>query len=355
MNPFLGINLSGLRDAVHDRIEAKKTLQNRRVDILNTVERVVEDTDSRIRLVNGYRKKLQGAVSLSLEYTDSLIEEIPAAIEVSANTFVSNAHVNAFFVNVSELQAVFSHSSEIREFMEDFKNIDTPQCCALLCMRKLEKTVMGMELAGDMLKRDVKQTAVSFSDHRIYSPTPSESETREGLKCCLFGGLVTNALEHIVQLRLASHRLKRERQQLQVKLKRYQQNKRGAQYNDSPASQLENEIDEIRQKLGMLEEQLKQVRPVTPQESLAQVHAVLSRPDKFVRFKKCSLRLNKMGIKIDAGSKQASNEINLAEVEIGNELPRVVTLAKFRRDELLPRKEFLAQEKPSRIRRSRRT
>jgi hypothetical protein len=294
-------------------------------------------------MVNSYQKKLEGAISRSLEYTDDLIDQIPEAIEVSANTFVSDPHVNAFFVNVSDLQTVFSHSSEVREFMEGFSSVDTPQCCALLCMQKSEKTVLGVELAGDMLKRDVRQTAVSFSDHRIYSPTPSEAETREGLKQCLFGGLVTNALEHIVQLRLASHRLKKQRQMLQATLRRYRHNKGGAEQNAQPAAEVTKEIEEIRQTLSMIEEQLKNTHPVTPRESLEQVNAVLSRPDKFVRFKQCSLRLNKMGIKIEADSRQPCNEIRLAEVEIGDELPRVVTLAKFPRDELLPRKKFLAQ------------
>ena len=339
--------MSGLREAIHHRMQEKESRQSRRTEILKTVERVVEGTDSRIRLVNNYDKKLQEAVSTSLEYTDDLIDQIPEAIEVSANTFVSDSHVNAFFVNVSDLQTVFSHSSEVRQFMEDFSNVDAPQCCALLCMRKSEKTVMGVELAGDMLKRDVRQTAVSFSDHRISSPSPSEAETRKGLKQCLFGGLVTNALEHIVQLRLASHKLEKERQILQARLRGYQQNKGGSEHHTRPAAELANEIEEIRQKLSMIGEQLKKAHPVTPLESLKQVNAVFSRPDKFVRFKKCSLRLNKMGIKIDADSRQACNEIRLAEVEIGDELPRVVTLAKFPRDELLPRKEFLAQDRLS--------
>jgi hypothetical protein len=343
MNPFVGIkNLSGLRDAIHHRLQEKEDRQSRRTEILNTVERVVEGTDSRIRLVNSYKKKLQGAVSYSLEYTDDLIDQIPEAVDVSASTFVSDPYVNAFFVNVSDLQTVFSHSSEIREFMEDFSNVDTPRCCALLCMRMSEKTVMGVELAGDTLKRDVRQTAVSFSDHRIYSPAPSEAEARAGLKQCLFGGLVTNALEHIVQLRLASQRLKKERQMLQARLRRYQHNKGRAEQNARSAVDLAQEIEEIRQKLSLIEEQLKKTHPLTPQESLQQVNAVFSRPDKFVRFKNVALRLNKMGIRIEPTSRQACNEIRLAEVKIGDELPRVVTLAKFPRDELLPRKEFLA-------------
>jgi hypothetical protein len=41
-----------------------------------------------------------------------------------------------------------------------------------------------------------------------------------------------------------------------------------------------------------------------------------------------------MGIKIDANSSQPSNRLDLTEVIIGEELPRVVTLATFPRDEL---------------------
>jgi len=334
-----------LRDAIRHRMHEKEVRQSHRAEILNTVERVVEGTDSRIRLVNGYEKKLQEAVTRSLDYTDDLIDQIPGAIEISASTFVSDSHVNAFFVNVSDLQTVFSRSSEVREFMEDFSHIETPQCCALLCMRKSEKTVMGMELDGELLKRDVRQTAVSFSDHRIYSPSPSEAETRKGLKQCLFGGLVTNALEHIVQLRLASLRLKKERQILQARLRHCQRNTGTAEQSARSAAEVAKEVDEVRQKLSMVEEQLKNTHPVTPQESLQQVNAVFSRPDSFVRFKQCSLRLNKMGIRVDEDSRQACNELRLAEVEIGDELPRVVTLAKFPRDELLPRREFLAQDR----------
>ena len=156
------MNLSGLRDAIHHRMQEKQARQSRRAEILNTVERVVEGTDSRIRLVNSYDKKLQEAVSSSLEYTEDLIDQIPEAIEVSAKSFVSDSHVNAFFVNVSDLQTVFSHSSEVRQFMEDFSNLDTPQCCALLCMRKSEKTVMGVDLAGDTVEKGCETDSGEF-------------------------------------------------------------------------------------------------------------------------------------------------------------------------------------------------
>jgi hypothetical protein len=47
------------------------------------------------------------------------------------------------------------------------------------------------------------------------------------------------------------------------------------------------------------------------------------------------LRLNKMGIKIDESTRQPCNTLKLTEVSIGEELSRVVTLARFPRDEFL--------------------
>jgi hypothetical protein len=335
MNAFPGIDLSGLRAAIQHRMQQKKTQLSRSSDILGTVERVVDGTDGKIRLVSGYRKKLKEAVGCAMEYTDEMVDQIPGAIEVSRSTFVSNPYVNAFFVNVSDLQEVFSHSSEVREYMEDISHLDSPQCCALLCMRKTEKTVMGVELSADTLKRDVQRTAVSFSEHQIYSPAPSEVETREGLKHCLFAGLITNALEHIVQLRLTSHRLRRERQLLLTRLRHCRR--------QHATTKLLSEIADIHQRLSSIDEQLSRTHVMTPGEALQQVKAVFSRPDSFVKFSKCSLRLDKMGFKIRENSRQACNQIDLTEVKIGDESPRVVTLATFPRDELLPRKEFLAQ------------
>jgi hypothetical protein len=337
MKLFPDIRLSGLRNALHQRQLVKDIRQDRQADITGTVERVVDSIDGRIRLVSGYRKKLQVVIRNSLEFTDTLIDNFPGAIEVSSRTFVSDPYVNAFFSNTRDVQTIFSRSSEIREFMEDYSHGEVAQCCALLCMHKMEKTVLGVELAGDTLKKDVKQTAVNFTDHRIYSPAPTEAETRKGLKQCLFEGLVTNTLERVVQLKLSNQRLQHERQMLQARL-------RHAQYllsrqSDRPANEADcrRDIDDTRLKLEKTEQDLRKIHLATPQVSLEQVIEVFSNPEKFVRLKKSTLRLNKMGIKISESTEQPCNTLKLTEVTIGEQPPRVVTLAKFPRDEFLSR------------------
>jgi hypothetical protein len=349
MKHFLDNSLLGLRDAIHRNRQEKDLRRSRTAEVFTTVENVVDGTDSKIRLVPGYKKKLQHIIQSSLEFADNLVEQIPEAIEVSGRTFASDPYVNAFFTNVTDLQSIFSHSSEIHDYMDDTHadthadtRDDNGYCCALLCMRRTEKTVMGMELSGSMLKRDVLQVAVSFSDHRIYSPAPSEPETRAGLKTCLFQGLVTNALERIIKLQLASHRLQSQRQMLQARLRRYRQKAREMAQDTRTGSKIAQAIEETSQELGKTEEQMLHTPLLTPQVSLEQVMDVFSNPDGFIRIRKFPLSLNKMGIKVSDASQQPVNKLNLTEVIIGNELPRVVTLATFPRKELVARTVFSA-------------
>jgi hypothetical protein len=337
MKLFPDIKLSGLRNVLHQRQLVKDARQDRQTDITGTVERVVDSIDGRIRLVGGYRKKLQYVIRNSLEFTDSLIDRFPRAIEVSSRTFVSDPYVNAFFSNTRDVQTIFSRSSEVREFMEDYAHGEVAHCCALLCMHKMEKTVLGVELAGDTLRKDVKQTAVNFTDHRIYSPAPTETETRQGLKQCLFEGLVTNTLERVVQLKLSNQRLQHERQMLQARL-RHAQYLLGRQ-TGRPASEVEyrRDIEETRLKLEKTERDLRKIHLATPQVSLEQVVEVFSSPEKFVRLQESTLRLNKMGIKLDESTRQPSYTSSSTEVSIGEQPPRVVTLGQFSADEFLSR------------------
>ena len=339
MKHLLGNGFDKLRHTFYRNRHKNEHTGSRPAELVTAVETVVDGTDSKIRLVPGYKKKLQNIVQPALEYCDDLVNQIPEAIEVNRSTFSSNPYVNAFFTNISDLQSIFSQSSEIRDYMET-SHEDDGCCCALLCMKKTEKTVFGMELSGDMLNREVPQTAVSFSDHRIYSPTPSETETRDGLRNCLFQGLATNALGRIVKLKLDNHQLQGRYQMLHARLRRYMQQIKEVEQGSRTAVRLAHDIEETRRELVTTEQAMLDAPLPTPQVALDQVVSVFAKPDEFVRFRKLPLRLNKMGIKIREDSPQADNTLNLTEALIGNEAPRIVTLATFPRRDLLPRPVF---------------
>lgn len=330
--------ISGTFRSIRRRFEAKASSRDEVTRVAEVLERVVEGTDPAIRYVPGYRKKLFDVIAGSLEFAEQLVTEIPGAIEVSRRNFVSNPYVNAFFANIQDLQTIFSQSSEIRDFLEDDSGSRDNGCYALLCMRKSEKTVFGVELVGDVLRHDIQQTAVNFSDHRLYSPATTESGTREGLRHCLIQGLGSHALERIMRMKLENHRLQQEHHTLNVRLRQIQ-GRNGAARDAHTASETET----IRRKLRQVEQALLNSRTAAPEESLHQVHTVFGQPDEFMRINKSTLRLNKMCIKIDDGTEQPCNTISLTEVIFGEEAPRVVTLAKFPAEELLPAAQLWEQ------------
>jgi hypothetical protein len=184
------------------------------------------------------------------------------------------------------------------------------------------------------LKKDVLQVAVNFSDHHIYSPAPTEAETREGLKHCLFEGLVTNTLERIIRLRLANRRLQTKRQILQGRLRESRYSLDRQENLASEGNRQRHEMETARLQLRKMDELANTSRPADPQASLEQVISVFSHPEDFVRIRKQTIRLNRMCIKVDDDDPRAGNAIDLTEVTIGNEAPRVIALAKFPRDEL---------------------
>ena len=77
--------------------------------------------------------------------------------------------MNAFFATAHDVPACLGRSVELRRF---FDNDPAPEAYALLGMKKEERSVLGMELQGDAVQREVAQTQVSFSGHRIIAASP---------------------------------------------------------------------------------------------------------------------------------------------------------------------------------------
>lgn len=196
----------------------------------------------------------------------------------------------------------------------------------MLCMRKVEKTVLGMQLEGDHVLKDVKQTRVSFEGHRIQSPAEGEGMARKELKCCIFEGLVNNALSNISVLRARRRELETEQQRLMSRLRSRSNGGTGAGDGASELERIQRELD--------------QIGYITPQASLDQVNTTFEHPEDFISMEKLSINLDKSGILRSGKEKSRQvDELSLFEVTIKGLPSRVVTLVKISSDEL-PSPEF---------------
>lgn len=117
----------------------------------------------------------------------------------------------------------------------------------------------------------------AFSISISISPAASETELRKELKCCMFEGLVTNALSHIVERRARHRHLETERSILHGRLRH---------------TDLGHESD-IRDRMGEVDRQLDALGLATPQACLEGGEQVFSRPEEYIQVRNISMKLDK--------------------------------------------------------------
>ena len=298
------------------------------------IERVIDGTDHRIRAVPGYKKKLCGSILKALEYADNLIEQVPSPIDLDSDQFVFDPYLRIFFPTKHGMLQMFKQSSELKEYFSDVHHAGESESYALLCMRESEEIVLGMELEGDHVIKDVKQIRVNFTGHRIYAPAQSESAARRELKCCIFEGLVDNALARISALRKRRQELESEQQILSSRLRSHKPIQLFAKDVQMPVT-VDNDLQNDAVRLEKIERELVELGYVTPETCLDLVNEILSEPDHFVNLHNVSMRVDKSGIKReDQEPSTKVCDLHLSEVTIKGHPPRVVTLAKINRKEL---------------------
>ena len=186
-----------------DQFQVQQERERRQKTVeMETVEAVVEGTNTRMRLVSNYKKKLRASVRVLLDYVDGLVARLPLPIEASSERFNTDPQLNAFFVNRAHIPDVFGRSHELRKFFSASQNNDLTHAHTILFMARKEKNILGMGMVGDTIMRDVKQTTVSFTDHQVEAPCASEEEVKKALKRLLFDSFVTYVKYHLIRSQL---------------------------------------------------------------------------------------------------------------------------------------------------------
>ena len=324
---------------------AKETDRQREAALHSAIETAVDGTDPRIRGISGYRRKLRPAVECALEYVEHLVAQVPGPVEIGRHTFATDAQVHAFFASPEHIQEVFSRSAALRDFVDHHAGLALCECYALLGMRRTEKTVLGTKMVGDMLRRDVRQIAVNFGDHELIAPAACEEEARKELKERAFANLVELALARIVSLRTRKQGLEERRVLLQAKLRSCKAAGPGLEPLAEPCACDPAKKAELGTRLAEIEGQLEAASADvdTLDDYLTQINHVLGHPQEYLWLDTVSMRLNRMGIKMDPTAQQLSDDITITEVAMKDTANVVIELVKYPTEELAPRQDFRAQ------------
>jgi len=186
------------------------------------IERAVDGTDQRLRALPGYKKQLRPSVIHAIDHVVGLVDVFPAPVEAVRANYTSDPRLRALFSSTDHMLEVFGNGPVLNEFRKGSAD-SAGRVIALLLAESMEKNILGNDLVGDKVRRDVAQVVVNFSGHRLVEPTTNEADTRRQLKRRAFDHLLTLALTRIAEARESRTDLSRQRDLLRSKLKTLEQ------------------------------------------------------------------------------------------------------------------------------------
>lgn len=300
------------------------------------IERAVAGTDQRIRAIGQYRKRLRQPVKQAITHVISLVDALPSPVEINSISFSEDPRLHAFFVSTNHLHEVFRGFKTIRGYLADLTGPAPEKIFGLLSMVMEERNVLGVELVDDILRRDVMQVSVNFSNHRYLGPGSNELDTRRELKKRAFDFLIEKALERITGERSKRNELGRQQQLLKQKLRIMKAGNWGLDAMLTDHEQQCLDVAALELKIESIDRELGQFHTdnLGIEESLACVTDTLSHPAACLASREFSLHLDSMGIKVQDLSATPSKEIVLTEIFSGTGERRIILLGYIARTDI---------------------
>lgn len=313
--------------------------------IADTIELVVEAVEPRVRLNPRYREKLEKAARHSIAYLRSIGREGLEPVLLTRKAWSEDPRVNAFFATANDVPDCLGRSRELRAFFENVSNQGVDEAYALLGMKKEERTIFAPKLEGDSLRHDVAQVAVSFSNHRLVAPSATLAAARLEIGKRIIQRLAQVALSRIVALDMKATELQEHKAYLGARLRLLNLAREGMEGIVKDPATLESDIKAV-------ERELKETVAgyIDAKSSLATLDSYIDRiddvflhPEQHLTLTHTPVQLTRLGIKADDASLGPLNELNLAELSIGESFRGAIAIVRCPRSELPPKEDLVAK------------
>lgn len=277
------------------------------------VERAAYLVEPRIKQTRGYPRDYRHSVAGALAQARRIAQTVPGPVDVSPASHIGDPLVHALFASPEHIGQVLSASPVMRDYIAA-RGIG--EVYALLSMRRVEKTALGMEAQGDTLRRDVMQRVVFFTDHQFTGPAPTEAEARENLLWAMFDRFMERVAIGLQRLREERTRLEREKDLAVARLRSSSPERRIA---------LQAELDEALGQFGEAGNSLGV-------QHMAEVFdVVLSHPEDCLHLDEHVLTLDSMGIVQPDSSGPSAAALHFTDLIERYQAPRTVILVRCRK------------------------
>jgi hypothetical protein len=286
-------------------------------ELISTIEWCVEQVEPQLKQVRGYPQCFEAAVAHALAHCQRLAQQIRAPIHVERHAYMHDPVVRALFVKADDIPVVLSKSPPVRDW---HRSQVAPDFVALMGVRLKEKQVFAMALEGDMLRRDVAQKVVMFSDHTISALAEDEPAVRTLLLREFLDALLKHVRDRITSLRATRQEKVQQRNELQ------------AQLRAKPSMQAQAHLEQCLRELN-------EIDALLDLKCYADYFdAVLLKPEQYVNLLPISVSMDGIGVCYVGGNTPSSDGIHdcleLCEL-VGRDRRRwLVTLVKCNRHDL---------------------
>jgi len=263
------------------------------VNLKQAVEQIVDGTDSRLRVIGSYQKRLRHSARFLLNYLDEALNALSPVIDIERVAFGRDPLINTIFSSHKQILSLISQSPLIYDFFDSTDHQEEDHVFALLMAGRKDQDIFGSRIEGELIVRNVEKTAVQIHGHRIIAVGHSKNQMRIALKKTVFDGIIGYLCNYMTRLRHGQLTMA-EREGLPGK-------GRGV---DNPWVYLE-----------VLE-------------------WLLSLPQDLISIQSDRLHIDNIGIKLSMDSEAGGKRLSLNEFTIGNNPPQIIYMIRFPRCEL---------------------
>jgi len=300
----------------------------------NAIDITINGTDPRLAQIRGYKKKLKNSVKIALRHIDKIVEDMHPPLEINRRQYAADPQVHAFFGSASDIEDIFRRDRGIKEFL--YRSVSNNEFLYLgMAMRMSTKNVLARKLVRGIEKKDVKRTAVNFSEHRLVEPCDSEQDLRSKIKERVFMTLIQACLIRLVSIKDQKHELEEQRSLLKAKLRNYKNQALGLEPVSRSSVDDKISFEGLKSELTEIESALKHISTniVTLDQYLDVINEVMEHPTNYLKAENSSIRVTRMNFTTSLKEEDPGNDIVFTDFQ-ANENNVVGRLAKISRNEL---------------------
>lgn len=274
------------------------------------LERAALAIDPNLRRTRHWPGRYRASIGRALEQTRRVAEGVPGPVVLDRANWLKDPLVHTLFASAEEMQRAMSASPTLCAFIASHGGSEVH---ALLSLRREERKSFGIDATGAVLRRDVAQTNIWFTDPHFIGPAASEGEARENMFWALFDRFLDRLGVGVERLRAERERLVQEKDMAQARL-------RGAPPERRPA---------LEQALGTLIKRLTEIGEILDPERMHEVFdTILSHPEDCLYLEGYSLVLNALGVVCSEDDSPNVNTLHFVDLLERYQMPRSVILVR---------------------------